>query len=128
MESAHKQKLYCYVDETGQDTKGQMFLVALVVTGNERDALIQEAERIEEASGKRLMKWRKTPLARKIAYLHAILSSPSFAGTLSYAKYGAIKEAYLDLMVYAVARAILKKAQGPYQATVIVDGLHKGEV
>ena len=26
-------KLYCYVDETGQDTQGCLFLVAVVVTG-----------------------------------------------------------------------------------------------
>lgn len=34
-----KQKIYCYVDETGQDTEGDLFLVALVVTGQERDVL-----------------------------------------------------------------------------------------
>lgn len=32
-------KLYCYVDETGQDTEGTFFLVALVITGSERDEL-----------------------------------------------------------------------------------------
>jgi hypothetical protein len=42
------QKLYCYVDETGQDTKGDLFLVALVITGSERDEVLREAERIEE--------------------------------------------------------------------------------
>ena len=65
-----KQKLYCYVDETGQDTKGDLFLVALVVTGSERDELIREAERIEETSGKGLMKWRKTALSRKQGQQH----------------------------------------------------------
>lgn len=33
----NKQKLYCYVDETGQDTEGQIFVVSIVLTGKERD-------------------------------------------------------------------------------------------
>jgi hypothetical protein len=33
------EKLYAYVDETGQDTKGTLFLLAVVVVGDERDAL-----------------------------------------------------------------------------------------
>lgn len=34
-----KQKLYCYVDESGQDTKGKLFVVGIVVTGNEKEEL-----------------------------------------------------------------------------------------
>ncbi len=30
-------KLFCYVDETGQDTQGRLFVVAVVVTGSERE-------------------------------------------------------------------------------------------
>ncbi len=124
----HKQKLYCYVDETGQDTKGDLFLVALVVTGSERDELVREAEQIEKKSGKHLIKWRKTRLDRKTAYLRAILSSPQFAEKLFFARYTKTKGAYLDLMALSTARAILQKAQGKYSATVIVDGLHESEV
>jgi hypothetical protein len=54
-----KQKLYCYVDETGQDTKGGLFLVALVVTDEQRGMVASEAERIEERTGKGALKWRK---------------------------------------------------------------------
>jgi len=32
------QKLYCYVDETGQDTKGKLFLVSVIITEPQRDA------------------------------------------------------------------------------------------
>ncbi len=34
-----KQKLYCYVDETGQDTKGALFIVVVLVTDDEKDKL-----------------------------------------------------------------------------------------
>jgi hypothetical protein len=46
------QKLYCYVDETGQQPEGRFFLVSVVVTGPERDALNTALERIEHATGK----------------------------------------------------------------------------
>ena len=50
MSDAHKQKLYCYVDETGQDTKGAMFLVVVVITAEDPDALRTALERIERVS------------------------------------------------------------------------------
>ncbi|HEY4361439.1 MAG TPA: DUF3800 domain-containing protein [Bryobacteraceae bacterium] len=127
-EPVHKQKIYCYVDESGQDTKGDLFLVALVVTGTERDELVREAERIEHTSGKGIIKWRKTRLERKTAYLRAILTSPQFSGKLFYARYTKTKGAYLDLMALSAARAILGKAEQEFSATVVVDGLHESEV
>ncbi len=42
-----RQKLYCYVDETGQDTEGHLFLVSVVVTEQERESFARELERIE---------------------------------------------------------------------------------
>jgi hypothetical protein len=38
------EKLYAYVDETGQETAGAFFLVAVVVAGEERDALVRLAD------------------------------------------------------------------------------------
>lgn len=46
------QKLYAYVDESGQDTQGELFVVAVVVTGSERDALRQALRNIERDSCK----------------------------------------------------------------------------
>lgn len=123
---SNKQKLYCYIDETGQDTEGRMFIVAVVATGSERDELTREAERIEQATGKSIKKWHRAVFSRKVEYMRAILSSPLFAHTLFFAHYTETK-AYLDLMVYTAARAILLKAQGPYKTTVIVDGLSQTE-
>jgi hypothetical protein len=38
-----KQKLYCYVDETGQDTLGQFFIVSVVITEDIREKLCWSA-------------------------------------------------------------------------------------
>lgn len=59
MSDTHKQKLYCYVDETGQDTEGQLFLVSVVVTEQEQESFAHELERIEAESGKRHIHIRK---------------------------------------------------------------------
>ncbi len=45
-------RLFCYVDESGQDTKGALFIVSVVITGQERESLIQICEAIERECGK----------------------------------------------------------------------------
>jgi hypothetical protein len=55
-----EQKLYAYVDDFGQDTYGEVYLVSVVVTGETRDAARQALQGIERGSGKRLGKWRRS--------------------------------------------------------------------
>jgi hypothetical protein len=63
MPGAQKQKLYCYVDETGQDTDGRLFLVSVVVTEQEQEAFARELERIEAESGVLfVMRWKGEPM------------------------------------------------------------------
>ncbi len=127
MSEAHKQKLYCYVDETGQDTEGQLFLVSVVVTEQEQETFARELERIEAESGKRHSKWHKSAVGRKIAYIKAVLACPIFQRTIFFSHY-ANSQAYVDLTVYTTAKAILQRAQDDYKATVIVDGLSGSQV
>lgn len=47
-----KQKLYCYVDETGQDTQGELFIVSVVVTKKDREEITQSLEKFEQETGK----------------------------------------------------------------------------
>jgi 7,8-dihydro-6-hydroxymethylpterin-pyrophosphokinase len=71
------QKLYCYVDETGQDTEGRFFLVVVVIA----DAAITEALKkqlldIERDVGKQRSRWAQNRLQVRIAYLERICSLP----------------------------------------------------
>jgi Protein of unknown function (DUF3800) len=125
--SSKIKKLYCYVDETGQDTEGEFFLVALVVTDENRDKLIAEVLRIENDTGKRFAKWRKTSLRKKIEYITAVLLASAFAESLFYAHYKN-SLAYMDMSVRSVAAVVKHKQRGDYQATVIVDGLRDVEI
>ena len=76
------QKLYCYVDETGQDTKGALFIVSVVIAENERDSLIKQLETIERASGKGRRKWIHTRRKARATYIRDVLDAPEFKGKL----------------------------------------------
>mgnify|MGYP000732879227 CR=1 FL=1 len=45
-------KLYCYVDESGQDTKGALFFVSIILTRAENNNLREKLEKIEQQSDK----------------------------------------------------------------------------
>ena len=122
---ANTQKLYCYVDETGQDTKGRFFLVAIVITCKERERLILELERIEDSSLKGIRKWKNTKPARRIAYLDLILASQLLINKINYAVF-LDRNDYQDLTIIATAKAIISIAPiNNYEALVYVDGLSR---
>jgi hypothetical protein len=120
------QKLYCYVDETGQDTKGSFFFVSVVIMEQEREQLEQMLEDIEQQSGKHKRKWSKSKPERRYAYIRAVLSEPYFIGRLYYRRVSNTTD-YVQVTVETTAEAIIQHATVPYKATVIVDGLSKPE-
>ncbi len=122
-----KQKIYCYVDETGQDTQGALFLVAVVVSEqHNKEKLEQELIEIETQSKKRMRKWQKTRRDRKISYVAMLIESNLLRRNVFYSHYEETKE-YFDLTIASVAKAILQKAHQPYIARIWVDGLKKTE-
>lgn len=122
------QKLYAYIDESGQDTNGALFVVGVVVLEDERDNVLKELERIEQESGKRNIKWRKARHNFRETYMRGIAQSPVFERTLFFEIFGESKE-YLEMTSYAAAKAIIKKAgERKYSVTVYVDGLSKADV
>jgi len=116
------EKIYCYVDETGQDTRGNLFVVSVVVTDQDRDRAIQLCEEIERETGKGKVKWIKTRYDRRLAYIRRILQEPIFRGRLHFAAYRNTRD-YLWLTVVTVAQAIAALGQRMYKATVLIDGL-----
>lgn len=119
-----KQKLYCYVDENGQDTKGKVFIVSIVVTGKERDSLMQLCEEIEEKSGKKKDKWGRSNYLRRLDYLKRILSSKSFKRKLRYSVYH--DQVNYDIAtIMGIAKAVRFKEPSNYTTLIYVDGLAK---
>jgi len=117
-----KQKLYAYVDESGQDTEGGIFVVSIVVLENERDAVRQRLEEIEQRTGKGAVKWHKSKHEFRRAYIEALAALLELRHRAFVEVFYDTKQ-YLDLTALATAKAILKNARPPYKVTVFVDGL-----
>jgi hypothetical protein len=124
-----KLKLYCYADETGPDTKGKMFLVAVIITTSElREVIERNLEDLEEKSGKGILKWRLTSQSSKRSYLLGILGIDALQESLFYALYRDTKD-YFKLIAKTLANAIIAVSGGrDYQATIYIDGLRKTEI
>jgi hypothetical protein len=125
METRIPQKLYAYVDESGQDTLGELFVVATVLTADNHERVRQSLERLERASGKGLRKWIKATPRQRLAYLTAVLQLPALHGRL-FAAHFTNTTTYLPCVLTTVTQAVTAGAAGqPSRATVLIDGLQK---
>lgn len=116
------QELYCYVDETGQESLGKFFIVSAVVITENREALEARLDAIETESAKGRRQWRKVTVDRRLAYITQILQEPA----LSRALYHSISRDVADLTgltVSTAVQAINLRGVPPCQATVVIDGL-----
>lgn len=122
---AVKQKLYCYVDENGQDTKGDIFIVSVVVTGKERDELLSLCEEIEQKSGKGKFKWGKAEKKLRLEFIKQIFLNKNFRGKLRYSIYRD-QTSYDLATITGIAKAIhFKEPSGKYTTIIYIDGLFK---
>jgi hypothetical protein len=122
------EKLYAYVDETGQETAGAFFLVAVVVAGNDRDALIEWLSSVEQATGKGKTPWHKSRHQARQAYMERVLNEARLGGSVFYSVYPGTR-AYHDLTLLTIAKALGERSGGqPYKVTVIIDGLQRSEI
>ena len=120
-------KLYCYLDETGQDTQGRLFVVAAVITDDARDSVRSFLEHIEHASGKGQKKWSKATRAQRQTYMAQVLQAPALHERLFYARFSQTTT-YLHCVLHTAALAITTVAVGQdYRATVLIDGLQREE-
>lgn len=117
------QKLYCYVDESGQDTEGRIFLVSVVITEKEREGIQDFLIKIEQETGKHLLKWQKTDFDIRNDYLLRVFRFNLLKHSIFFSKYES--KAYVDLTILTVAKAIYQRAQGDYKATILVNGLNE---
>src|SRR5437870_6330850 len=116
-------RLFCYVDESGQDTRGELFVVSLVVADHERDALALICEQIERQSGKGRVKWSKARHKERLAYLQQVLRLPQLEGRLYFGVYRDTLD-YLSATIRTIAAAIeVASESAEAQATIRIDGL-----
>jgi len=122
-----KIKLYCFVDETGQDTTGKLFLVAIVLHDTETlPALEKILELLEQETGKNKLKWKKTSKHIKTKYLEGLVNVKELRGSIFYSTYHWTKE-YSKLTSLTIAKAILAKSYVDYEVSIVIDGLNGRE-
>lgn len=118
-------KLYCYVDETGQDGLQKFFLVSIVITEKiKKDSLEEQLKEIEKKTGKKKLKWTKTKPAIRKTFIEEISKINNLKNSVFYSMYLDGK-AYTHLTSLSVAKAVLAKKENNYSVTVIIDGLTK---
>lgn len=121
-------KLYCYVDETGQDTQGRLFVVGVVILGNDRAAVIDTCSNIAKTTN-RTNKWSRSSDLLNITYMTHVLKIPELVGRLYFDIYKDTGvDDYLHSTIRTIAAAIALQETGETEeckATILFDGLPK---
>jgi hypothetical protein len=118
-------KTYYFVDESGQDTKGVFFIVAVVIADKDLEAWIKVCEEIELESGKGKTKWTSSSFSRRLAYVDMILQNNIFAGRLVYA-INKEDQDYPGFTIKTISAAV-KFTGGDSRKIICVDGLRKNQ-
>lgn len=115
-------KLYCYVDETGQDSLGDMFIVSVVVPEN-RDGLLDYLIELEIKTGRGKVKWGRASQEKRLIFLEQILSQHKYPLEIYYSVYEDTKE-YKQATILTIAKSInaIKNFKNKL-FTILVDGL-----
>ncbi len=118
------QKLYCYVDETGQDIGLEFFIVVAVVSDQEQDLLREQLLKIEFLAkiGKR--KWHKARSDRRRRYLQLVLEKRIGEGEVYFGHYKKPLPYFLPVLE-TIEKAIAYKAEDNYKAMLSADEIVK---
>ena len=75
-------KLYCYVDETGQDAGSNFFVVVSVVSGEEQNKIRNDLLNLESSSKVHARKWFNSRSPAKEQFLRAVIKEQLARGDL----------------------------------------------
>jgi hypothetical protein len=125
MDTPQTTRLYAYIDESGQETEGRIFVVGAVIVGNDHDEVLRQLEAIEARSGKRHIKWHHARPVFRQAYMQELVNLTRLRGRLFFSVFPHTRRYHAATA--EAARAIRLKAQGRYKVTVLVDGLRTTE-
>ena len=117
-------KIYCFVDETGQDTNGKLFIVSIVLSEGEIDKLEKRIERIEKLSSKGNIKWSRSRDRIRIAFIEEICKEFKGEKKLRFSVFKGTRD-YDLATLNAISKAIHYDTQDIYKANVYIDALSK---
>ena len=117
-------KLYCYVDETGQDPTSEFFIVVTVIIEEEPEPIRQKLERLEQVAGTNRKKWHKVRNKNRMRYLTMVLEQKVAAGRVYFAQYRKPIPFFFP-MIDVFEKVIKQSARGEYRASIYIDGIDK---
>jgi hypothetical protein len=119
-----KQKIYAYVDESGQDNTSKFFVVVAVLISGNRYTLRSQLINIESESRTHGIKWHRTRRDRRLRYLTLVLQRRIAFGNLYFGRYRKPIQ-YFFPMIDVLEHAIKHSAKKEYRANIYVDGIDK---
>lgn len=119
-----KQKLYCYVDETGQDAGSKHFIVVAVIVMSNIIQVRERMEQLEKRAGVGKTKWHKSNFKFRIKFMEAFLLQDNKDLRVYFMK---VRK---PILYYVPTLEILQKSISAHssantQAIVCIDGLDK---
>lgn len=113
-----------YVDESGQDTRGKLFVVAGIAVENS-DELREFCESLEKTSGKGKLKWGHAQREKRLVYLRTIISEGSSFGLVLFYSVFRHTTDYDSATIEGIARIIHTLKHSSHHVYVYIDGLAK---
>ncbi len=119
-------QLHLYVDETGQDTKGEFFLVAVVIVERHfREQAERFCQQIEVRTGKRT-KWTKTKKSIRWSYIEEVLQAEVEGMSIKIVEFRDTEMKYLNMMAQALYEVLRQfDEEKTLRIKIYVDALSK---
>jgi hypothetical protein len=121
-----KRKFFIYIDESGQDTKGELFVVTALILEDNREVILERLKEIEKDSKKKNIKWSKSYSKFRKKYIERITELTCFKNTLFFEIFNG-KE-YLKFTSYIIAKTIKTNRYSNDKITIYIDGFNKKEL
>ena len=117
-------RLNLYVDESGQDTRGLLFIVAVVAV-EKSDELSRLCESFERTSGKGKKKWSGARKDKRLAYLRAAISGAASLKAILFYSVFRVTTDYDEATIAGIKKLVRRLSPFNFKVYVYVDGLGK---
>lgn len=122
--TAQQRRVDLYVDESGQDTRGRSFYVAVIVI-EDSDKFRQLCESAEEISGKGNTKWGKADKNKRLVYLRTVIQHAASCNVKLFYNVFHRTTDYDAATIEGIAKSIRVLRPSGSRVYVHVDGLTK---
>lgn len=118
------QKLYCFVDETGQDAGSENFIVVAVIVTSNLIAIRERLENLEKITRITNVKWHKAAYQYRIKFIEEFLQEDNKDLQIYFIK---VKKPvfYYAPMMEILQKSIAANSSSGTQAIIVIDGLDK---